>query len=110
MAGIVEGSSGATETQEHAPGVLVARPHRGPRLGARSQGSHRNLGDLVASGAVGRNGTRGGEPSNPGYEKSERRNRSCEVGEPSLGTRPSKERRRSMEQLKGKMVETPCSK
>ena len=93
----------------NAPGVLVHRHHRGPWPGARAQGSPRNLGDLVASGAVSRNGEQGGEPSNSGHEKSERRHRSDKVGEPARGTRRSKERRRSMEPLEGKRDETPSS-
>ena len=54
-------------------------------------------------------GKRSEELSKPGHEKSERRNTSDEVGEPAQGTRRSKERRRSMELLEGKMDETPRS-
>src|SRR5262249_37977201 len=79
---VVEGSSGVTKSAGQRPGVLVRRPRRGPWLGARAQGSRRNLGDLVASGAVGRNGERSEKPSEPGREKSERRNKSDEAGEP----------------------------
>jgi RNA-directed DNA polymerase len=108
-AGLVEGNNGTTETQERGSGVLVRRPRRGPWLGARAQGSHRNLGDLVASGAVGRNGKRSEKPSDSGHEKSERRGTSDEAGEPTRGTRWSKGRRRSMEPLVGKMNEASNS-
>jgi hypothetical protein len=58
------------------------------------------------SGVVGRNGERGGELSEPGHEKSERRSTSEEAGEPTRGTRWSKGRRRSTEPLEGTMNET----
>ena len=44
-----EGNSEQVETQGHVPGVLTCPPPPGSETGARTQGSHRNLGALVAS-------------------------------------------------------------
>lgn len=109
IAGAMEGNSSVSETKGQAPRSWRRCPPRGLRPTACAQGSPRNLGDLVASGAVDRNEERGEELSKSGHEKSERRSKSDEVGEPTQGTRRSKERRRSMGLLERKMSETQSS-
>ena len=51
----MEGNSAEIETQGIPPGVLIFAPPPGSETGARTQGSPRNLGALVTSGAS-RNG------------------------------------------------------
>ena len=84
-------------------------PPPGSERLARKQGSHRNLGDLALSDAKSELPSRATSRAKQGGEESECRNKSVDVGEPTRGTPPSKERHRDAEPLEGMMGETQDS-
>lgn len=78
-----EDNSAAVETQGNPPGVLTEAPPPGSETGARAQGSHRNLGDLVTSGA-----SRNGTAERQAERRRGTRSRSAAVGALTSGNLP----------------------
>src|SRR5262249_36595948 len=85
---------------------LSAPAPAGSESAACTQGLPRNLGDLVVSGASWERTREDHNERVRDNEKSERRSKSEEAGEPTRGTRRSKGRRRESEPSEGTMGET----